>query len=916
MRSDKSFSKDNAKTAYDLKKAARKRKRLIRDIVFGLILLGLLVGIGTCVQCIGRKSDAGVVRTVSDISDFSVVFVDGEATLTWVDPPDIFLDHIEILYWPSGTGPENIAPRAEKYVISGLDEGKEYFFTLKAVDKWGNKSGTTEGGTGKALRQQTPGNALKGTPVAEQVTLSWTNLADTEYDHIEISYDPDHETPIRIPQGVESKTLARLANGLEHTFYVTAVDKQGNRKFLNETGIFIPDYATSSESVFGRSSAGQVILTWQETNSSLLDYVEVVYSPEGEEIPLTLNKGEETKTITGLSDITDYEFTVYAVNTAGSRQPVKNVILSSPLIPIFRGRDWEKFVIKAQPVAGQVEFEWDDPEMADLDHIAITYEPGDRDVPIVVGKGMGTKTVVGFSDSKEYRFVVYGVDTKRNNRVVSGIQFSTPELPILRARPVSGKVTLVWTNPEDPNLDHLELTCSPGRETPLPVTKRMDSYTFTNLSDNQEYEFKINAMNTKQNVYGVARADVIVTRLPVLVGRPINRRLSLAWIDPTDVKVDHIEIVYSPGGTRTQSVVKGIETYTFSNLVSNTEYTFTIYAVDSVGNKHPVRSARIYDPSTAFALRSDSAFQTSGLSPLIWKSANNTTFGDSTVYALSFGIAANGTTRWVAGGGEGKIAYSNDYGLNWIQVDDSTFGSFPVNTIGYGNGRWVAGGKSGRIAWSTNATTWNAVKRTQFSSSQTINAIAFGNGRWIAGGSNSIIVVSDDDGVTWRRISTNAFGKSGIINTIAFHDGRWMAGGATGKVAYSDDDGLTWTAVESSIFGNSTINVIVYDRNRWMAGGYTQRTAWSGDGITWRSQTRPFYILCMGFNGIRWVVGGQEGRMAWSGDSGESWVVDELGHNLFGNNWIQAIASGRSSGGQRRWLSGGQSGRILYADEP
>ncbi|MDR2718319.1 MAG: fibronectin type III domain-containing protein [Treponema sp.] len=913
MHSNTSPSQDNAKTAYDLKKAEQKRKRIIRDVVFGLILVGLLVGIGTCVQCIGRKSEAKVFRTMSDISDLSVVFVDGKATLSWVDPPDVFLDRIEVSFWPEGKGSKKIAKKAEKHVISGLENGKDYFFTVRAVDKWGNKSDVTEGGKGRAFKQQSFGNTIKARPVAEQVTLSWTNLANAEYDHIEISYDPDHETPIRIPKGVESKTLANLSNGLEHTFTVTAVDNQGNRKSLKEVGIFIPDYATAPESVFGRPSAGQVTLNWQEAYNAQLDYIEVAYSPEGEK-PVIISKGVQTRTFSGLSDVTDYEFTVYAVNTAGRRQPIKNVKLSSSAIPVFYGKDLEQFVVTVQPVAGQVIFEWDDPGMANLNHIAIIYEPGDSDMPVIVDRGMKTATVVGLSDSKEYRFMVYGVDTEYNNRVFTGVQFSTPRLPRLRVRPVAGRATLVWSNPEDPNLDYVRLTCSPGRETPLPVTKRVESYTFTNLSDNQEYEFKISAVNTKGNIYSVAKANVLVAKLPVLTGKPVNTSLSLGWIDPEDVKIDRIEIV-SSGDARVQSVAKGMESYTFTNLADDTEYTFTIYGLDDVGNRHPVKSARIFDPSTAFALGLDSAFQTGKVNSLAWRSANNTAFGKSTVYALSFGVASNGTSRWVAGGGEGRMAYSNDYGANWIQVGDSTFGSFSINAIGYGNGRWVAGGRSGRIAWSTNATVWNSVKRTHFSNSQAINAIAFGNGNWIAGGSNGIIILSDDDGATWRAVSTNVFGKS-AINTIVFHEGRWMAGGAGGKIAYSDDNGLTWTAVENSTFGNSAISVIMYDQNRWMAGGYAQSLACSDDGITWRPLARPFYILCMGFNGSRWVVGGQEGRMAWSGDGGESWVMDEQGNNLFSNNWVQAVASGRSSSGRRRWLSGGQSGKIIYADEP
>jgi len=923
MQFDKSSSKDDAQTANDIEKEAQKRKRIVRDIVFGLILAGLLVGIGFSVQFLVHKYEKKVVRVMPDVSDLSVVFINGEATLFWVDPPDALLHHIEILYWQGSRKPENpapkpenVAPKTEKHVISGLDSGREYTFTVQAVDKWKNKSAITECGTGKAYKQRS-GNPIKGKPVAGQVTLSWTNLPEASYDFLEISYYPDHETPTRVPRGVDSKTLVNLTNGVEHTFTIKAVDSQGNRKFLNEMGIFIPDYATSPESVFGRPSAGQVTLKWPGSFGSEIRHLEVMYNPEGEK-PITIARSAEMATVADLSDIVDYEFTVYAVNTAGRRQPVKNVRLSSWAIPVFNGRDAEQTVVKVQPVAGQVKLEWEDPEMADLNYIAIIYDPGDSDMPVIVEKGKNTETVVGLSDSRAYRFVVYGVDMSNNNRVVTGVKFSTPRLPVLRTKPVAGKATLVWRSPEDPNLDYVRVMCTPGREAPIPLTKRMEAYTFTNLSDHEEYEFKITAVNTKGNVYGIARANVIVAKLPVLTGTPTDRTLSLAWADPEE-RMERIEIAYSSdlSGERTQTVTRGMESHTFTNLMDNTEYTFTIYGLDEVNNRHPVKSARIYDPRTAFLLNANATFQTTGnVNALPWKAANNAAFGDSTVYTLSFGITANGTNRWVAGGGEGRMAYSNDYGLNWVAVDDSTFGSFPISAISYGNGRWIAGGKSGRVAWSTNGTVWNAVKKTYFSSSQTINAIAFGNGNWIAGGSSGIIILSDDNGANWRRITTNAFGKS-TINTIAFHEGRWVAGGTGGKIAYSDDDGLTWTAVENSVFGKAdAISAIVFDRNRWIAGGYAQSTAYSNDGITWQPLPRPFQILCMGFNGSRWVVGGQGGRMAWSSDGGKNWTIDEQGRNLFGDNWVQTIASGMSPSGKRRWLSGGQSGKIIYVDEP
>jgi hypothetical protein len=218
------------------------------------------------------------------------------------------------------------------------------------------------------------------------------------------------------------------------------------------------------------------------------------------------------------------------------------------------------------------------------------------------------------------------------------------------------------------------------------------------------------------------------------------------------------------------------------------------------------------------------------------------------------------------------------------------------------------------MAWSANAVNWTPVGETHFTLDGNINTITYGNGRWIAGGTGGQIIISEDNGVTWNPVIISNFGQS-TINTIAFHGNRWIVGGVKGKIAYSDNNGLTWNTTSNTAFGNTDVNVIVFDRGRWMAGGNGVSIAWSSDGITWRSGSRPFYILGMGYNGERWVAGGQEGRLAWSGDSGDTWKQDEQGRDLFGESWVQAVAFGRVADKSGRWLSAGRNGTILYADE-
>ena len=1360
---------------------AQKRIRYVKRAAFALAIAALFAGCSGCSQCGTGTPEGRAVGALSDVSDFSVVFVNGEATLYWVDPTDASFDHVEISWDPDGTSPVGVVRGLGKYVIPDLELGKTYKFTVRAVDKDGGVSDTSTGGTGTAFKQRRSPNAppweltgIKGTPVANQATLSWTNLDDSEYEYIEITFAPGYESVYRVAKGVESKTLTNLTNGVEHTFYVAAVDSQGNRKPINDVGLFISGHATSSESISGYPKDGRVSLVWVDPDDPHLDHLEVVYSPDGY-VPLNVPVGVQKQDISGLSDDTEYEFIVYAADIYGHRRPLTGVGFGIPDEPppqepttTARSDESEIRRIRGRPVAGQIRLDWTDPPGPGIDHIEILYTPGGTAVPTSVAMGVETHTFTGLSDTTEYGFQIYGVDAAGNKHAISGLRLVTPEPPARVAiRPVSGEVTIYWDDPDDPDLNHIEVSYSPGGRTPVQVAKGVQKHTFTGLSDNVEYVFSVNAI-IAGNTRAIAAKGAAVPELPVLVGTPTNGQLGLAWTDPPNVRVDHIEIMYAPGGERPVTIPRGTENRTFSGLTNGLEHRFTVYAVDNVGNRHPVTAARIFvpptvsgvtvnpatvgvnpgatqqfsasvagannppqtvtwtvaggaggttisatgllsvgvnqaigtitvtatstldtsrsgsatvtitplpptvtsvtvnpatlganpgatqqftasvvgtndppqtvtwtvtggsagtsisatglltigpnqalgsltvratstlntarsgtatvtvtalpptvtgvtvnpatagvnpgatqqfsasvvgtnnppqtvawsvsggvagtsisatglltvspnqavgtlaitatstldasrtgtatvtvtplpptvtsvtvDPATVGAnpgavqqftatvegtndppqtvtwtvtggsggtaisatglltiganqalgsvtVRATSTLNTSrsgtavvtvtalpptvtgvavspaattveqgstqqftssvagtnnppqtvtwavtggtagtsitanglltvstsqaagtltvtatstldtsrsgtaavtvpppppppppppeppstqqSLSPLNWRASNSAAFGDSSVLTLSYGATGAGAIRWLAGGVDGKIGYSEDHGVNWRLVSDSTFGASTVNAIAYNNGRWIAVGRDGRVAWSTNATTWTAVGNTHFTREQTINAVAYANGRWLAGGSNGMVIWSSDNGATWSRVVISSFGQS-TINSLAFRGNRWVAGGTQGKMAYSNDNGATWTAVANTTFGESDVNVIINDRGRWYAGGYGQRVAWSSDGVAWRALTRPFYILGMGYNGSRWIAGGQDGRMAWSVDSGDTWNTDNNGRNLFGDSWVQAVTYGMATS-TWRWVAAGQNGKIIYADEP
>ena len=837
----------------DLHQSLSKRKKiLIGTAIVAIVAIVALAVIG--IQCKACTSD--MAGTPPDVTDFSVVFIDGKATLLWTDSSDPSLDHVEISWGPDGKVVD-VAKGVGKYVIPDFKEGIEYNFTVKAADGRGNKSEGISSGTGMAYKVQRPATAapseiigIDGTPVTGQVTLSWTNLDASEYDYIEIAFDPDQKETIRIPKEAESRTLTGLINGDEHTFFVAAVDAQGNRKPLEGLGIFIPSNVSPNTVGSQMTNAGR-----QETenNAQLLHRS-------------TLAGGEQGTLVSG------------------------------------------------RPVAGRITLDWTNSAFAG-DSIEIVTNPDGNATSMIFAKNSGTHTFIGLSDNDEYSFMVYGID-QSGKRTVDNIVLSTPPPSSVIATPFLRAATLVWEDPDDPNLDHIELSYSPGGSKTVSIAKGAEINTITGLSENTEYLFQVTAVTSSGTRYAV-NAKTAAPELPIVYGTSANGEITVEWTDPAGIIVDHIEIVCAADGEREQTrlATRGMGKREFTGLRNDQEYAFVVYAVDNEGKLHPVESARIQVARAVAQPDAPVMLITDDLIPLKWNHTDETTFDSSTIYALAFGYTADGNPRWVAGGADGKLAYSSDNGINWEQVSNSHFGSFSVNAICYANNRWVAGGKGGRMAWSANAITWNAINQPYFvNNDQNINAINYGNGRWIAGGTNGAIIISDDNGHTWHTADTGAFEQM-EINTIAIGPDRWVAGAMGGKIAYSDDKGSTWTSVYNSTFGNYAVNVIIYDQYRWLAGGYAQRMAWSSNGIMWNPQSRPFYILCMAFNGSRTVAGGQEGRMSWTGTQSIDWVSDSVGRSHFQENWVQSIAFGKTPHGKGRWLAGGQNGRIIFADE-
>ena len=181
-----------------------------------------------------------------------------------------------------------------------------------------------------------------------------------------------------------------------------------------------------------------------------------------------------------------------------------------------------------------------------------------------------------------------------------------------------------------------------------------------------------------------------------------------------------------------------------------------------------------------------------------------------------------GKNRFVAAGYD-KISYSNN-GENWIE---GTFSPnlFPnIMCFGFGNGRLIAGGPDGKMAYSDDdAETWHSISNSGFGS-YSIDCIAWGNGTFVAVGGAGIISCSSDNGVNWERVLDSKFGSNPIYS-VTWGGGTFVAVGSRGRISYSTD-GKTWQEVTQRLFNDRDIYTVCYSNGIFVVGGADQNIAY------------------------------------------------------------------------------------------
>ncbi len=233
---------------------------------------------------------------------------DGAVALSWTAAPNDGMPITNYQHGRSDAGWEDVpgGPTATEVTVSGLTNGVEYVFYVRAVSSAGTGAQASVSATPAAV-PDAPGN-LTATPDDGAVALSWTAAEDNGSAIIKYQHQRDDSPWADVAGGAtaNSLTVTGLVNDTRYTFSVRAVNDMGEGAVVSVT------------------AAPQAVLPDSEPGEAPVPTPEPTPTPEPEEE----TTDEPTPTPEPEEETTD-EPTPTPVPTA-SPEPTQRVVLATP----------------------------------------------------------------------------------------------------------------------------------------------------------------------------------------------------------------------------------------------------------------------------------------------------------------------------------------------------------------------------------------------------------------------------------------------------------------------------------------------------------------------------------------------------------------------------------------------------------
>ena len=475
------------------------------------------------------------IEQLDDLSDYevSVVAVDSSGnvsgpsnsiTLTTLDgtPPvrpgnlstSNVTDSSMAVSWDSSTDNDRVASydvyldgqhygevpaETTSMTIQGLDDATIYTIGVSATDRTGNESDPREIDvrTDDTTAPSIPENLSSPSKTDTSVALSWDSSTDnTGIDHYSIYVDGTHQKNVTSTSGV----VGGLDDFVEYMFHITATDPAGNESgSSNSLTVRTEDSTpptTPSNLRASSKTPSSVDLVWDSaSDNDGISYRNIYMDGD-----LIKEVSGTSGTVSGLSEITQYKFTVTAVDNSGNESASSNLIRvttadgTAPTAP-SNLRDTNK-------TGTMIDLSWD----GSTDNVGVesynVYVDGAQSMNVA----STSTTIDGLSVATTYQLEVTALDGAGNESAKSPSISVTTDDTIAPKPPsnlsVNGSTTtsvdLIWDPATDNDtLDHYDIYMDGSQL--MEVSGTTTSATISNLLPANNYSFIVTGTDTNSN---------------------------------------------------------------------------------------------------------------------------------------------------------------------------------------------------------------------------------------------------------------------------------------------------------------------------------------------------------------------------------------------------------------------------------
>ncbi len=570
----------------------------------------------------------GQIRAPAAPMNLSAAPDDGQVTLSWANPANNTITKYQYRRktdtgtYGSWTDIPNSGDTTTSYTVTGLTNGTEYTFAVRAVNAGGNGAASTVTAT-PAPVPAAPTN-LKAEVGDRRIGLTWDDPGDSTIDEYEYSTDGGTFSVISgSDDTTTSYTVTGLTNGTQYTFAVRAVNNTDDGVESTVTATPLWPAPTGLVATAGQ---GRVTLEWNNGHAGIGDYFTYARGSDIVDRTKFLPRGSGSTT----TDI------VY---------PLTNGVLYTFSVRALHGK--ESSTVTARPVSmpapenltategddRQTTLSWSDPGNDSIYKYQVSIDNGTTFTDISdSSKSTTTTTVTGLTNGTEYTLAVRAV-----NHWGYGAASTVAAMPLwpaptnLVASPDDGRIYLEWDR--NPGITdyrvETKVTSTDVFVASSPFSAGSGSKTIAaiaSLTNDTEYTFTVLAtQGTADSSWPAAVNATPMAVLPDaptnLSATPSNGKVTLSWDDPGNNTITKYQ-VSSDGGTSFTDISDSgasTTTTTVTGLTNGTQYTFAVRAVNTTGdgaaatttatpvNDAPTASAKTVsiDEDTAYIFKED-----------------------------------------------------------------------------------------------------------------------------------------------------------------------------------------------------------------------------------------------------------------------------------------------------------------------